>query len=103
MRDSVDAGWQWVRQMRRATLTGRLLRASAASAAAALLMVGALTPLAAQAATTWQDSVGAERHAEGVQGNAFLPNELWIDAGDSVTWASRVGEIHTVSFLSGGP
>jgi plastocyanin len=30
---------------------------------------------------------------------AFLPNELWIRAGDSVTWTSDAHEGHTLTFL----
>ena len=30
---------------------------------------------------------------------AFLPNEIWIDAGECITWNSQTGEKHTVTFL----
>jgi plastocyanin len=33
---------------------------------------------------------------------AFLPNEMWIHAGDSITWTFSANEIHTVSFLVSG-
>lgn len=33
---------------------------------------------------------------------AFLPDELWIHAGDSITWAFNSGDIHTVTFLTTG-
>jgi plastocyanin len=38
----------------------------------------------------------------GKQAIAFLPNELWIHAGDSITWTSAAGDIHTVSFFIAG-
>jgi plastocyanin len=37
-----------------------------------------------------------------VQVNAFLPNALQVDAGDTVKWTVGSGEFHTVTFLSGG-
>jgi hypothetical protein len=38
-----------------------------------------------------------------VQALAFLPNEIWIHAGDSITWTFPVSEPHTVTFLTPGP
>jgi plastocyanin len=35
----------------------------------------------------------------GKQAVAFLPNEMWIHAGDSITWTSANDDIHSVSFL----
>ena len=54
---------------------------------------------AVQAQQLWQANVGAQSHDQGRQAFAFLPNELWIFAGDSITWTSRSDEGHTVSFL----
>ena len=34
-----------------------------------------------------QATVGAQSGDKGRQALAFLPNELWVHAGDSVTWA----------------
>jgi len=48
---------------------------------------------------TWHAKVGAETPGMGRQALAFLPNEIWIHAGDSVTWNFNSDEIHTVSFL----
>ena len=42
----------------------------------------------------------ARRSDMGRQALAFLPNELWIHAGDSVTWTRAANESHTVSFLT---
>jgi plastocyanin len=48
---------------------------------------------------TWQASAGSQSTDEGIQALAFLPNELWIHAGDSITWTFPTPEIHTVTFL----
>src|SRR5215471_11133674 len=47
----------------------------------------------------WHAKVGSETPGMGRQALAFLPNEIWIHAGDSVTWTFNSDEIHTVSFL----
>jgi plastocyanin len=47
----------------------------------------------------WDAKVGAETPSMGRQALAFLPNEIWVHAGDSVTWTFNSDEIHTVSFL----
>lgn len=53
----------------------------------------------AAAQQNWHAKVGAETASMGHQALAFLPNEIWIHAGDSVTWTFNSDEIHTVSFL----
>jgi plastocyanin len=58
-----------------------------------------LTPIAR---AQWKASLGAQSQSMGHQALAFLPNEIWIHTGDSVTWTSNVDEIHTVSFLTAG-
>src|SRR5215813_8624266 len=50
-------------------------------------------------ATTWQAMVGAQSTEEGIQALAFLPNGLWVHAGDSITWTFPTPEIHTATFL----
>lgn len=50
----------------------------------------------------WQASIGAESPNMGHQALAFLPNEVWIHAGDSITWTVESHEIHTVTFLVTG-
>lgn len=47
----------------------------------------------------WQAKVGGQTPDLGRQALAFLPNEIWIHAGDSVTWTFNSDEIHTVAFL----
>ena len=53
-------------------------------------------------ATQWTTWVGAESPDRGSQALAYLPNELWIHAGDSVRWIHTSTEIHTVTFLTPG-
>jgi plastocyanin len=43
--------------------------------------------------------VGAQSADMGRQALAFLPNEIWIHAGDSITWRWDADDIHTVTFL----
>src|SRR4029077_14768206 len=50
----------------------------------------------------WQVSVGAESHNRGSQALAFLPNELWVQTGDSIRWTFPTHERHTVTFLTPG-
>ena len=49
------------------------------------LLIAVLIPASALA-DTWQLQVGAESPDRGRQALAFLPNEIWIHAGDSIRW-----------------
>jgi plastocyanin len=51
----------------------------------------------------WNAKVGLQSVDQARQALAFLPNELWIHQGDSITWNFEAGEIHTVTFLSTVP
>ncbi|MGC2196386.1 MAG: plastocyanin/azurin family copper-binding protein [Terriglobales bacterium] len=62
----------------------------------------ALVLLPQLARAQWQASVGAQSKDLGRQALAFLPNELWIHAGDSVTWTAVTDEPHTITFLANG-
>jgi plastocyanin len=53
-------------------------------------------------AQSWQATAGAQTPDKAVQALAFLPNEIWIHAGDSIMWTFPVPEPHTVSFLTAG-
>jgi len=64
-----------------------------------LFVFSTLTPMAH---AQWKATLGAQNHSMGHQALAFLPNEIWIHTGESVTWTSSVDEIHTVSFLTAG-
>lgn len=50
-------------------------------------------------AAQWNANVGAQSNDMGRQAMSFLPNEMWIHAGDSITWTFAANEIHTVTFL----
>ena len=67
-----------------------------------------ITALAVSAGATvlkaeiWHVAAGAQNGNLGSQALGFLPNELWIRAGDGIQWAFGSDEIHTVTFLSPG-
>jgi plastocyanin len=65
------------------------------------VMIVLSLPLSAWA-DTWQLQVGAQNGDKAHQALAFLPNEIWIHEGDSVTWTFAAGEVHTVTFLKPG-
>ena len=51
--------------------------------AASVLVSGALlAPQVVSAQETWHATVGAQSNDKGHQALAFLPNEIWIHAGD---------------------
>src|SRR5260370_12037543 len=50
----------------------------------------------------WQNTAGAQSKDKGTQALAFLPNEIWVHAGDSVTWPCATDEPHSVMFLKPG-
>ena len=50
----------------------------------------------------WNATVGAQSADLGRQALAFLPNEIWIHAGESITWTVAADEPHTVTFLTDG-
>ena len=67
-----------------------------------LMSVAGLLLLPQLLAAQWNATVGAESGDQGRQGLAFLPNEIWIHAGDSITWTMAVAEPHTVTLLTDG-
>ena len=50
----------------------------------------------------WNATIGAQSDDLGRQALAFLPNEIWIHAGESITWSMAANEGHTVTFLTSG-
>jgi plastocyanin len=66
-----------------------------------LLLVALMVPVSLQA-ETWQLAVGAQSQDKARQVIAFLPNEIWIHAGDTLNWTVAADEIHTISFLTLG-
>ena len=65
------------------------------------LPIALLLPFAALA-NSWQIQVGAQNGDRAHQALAFLPNEIWIHAGDNITWSFPANEVHTVTFLALG-
>ncbi len=65
---------------------------------AALTLLSCIPVLGAD----WHATVGAQDENKGRQVLAFLPNEVWIHAGDSIQWMVNADEIHTISFLTAG-
>src|SRR5205809_8127864 len=65
------------------------------------LLIGLLTlPQMVQA--QWTATVGAKTDDKAIAALAFLPNEIWIHAGDRITWTFQADEPHTVTFLMAG-
>jgi len=57
----------------------------------------------AKAQSTYNAYVGGETRDQGVQADAFFPNELWILEGDSIKWTFvPKNEPHTVTLLTPG-
>ena len=56
--------------------------------------------LASVSAAQWTAIVGTQTDDKGIQALAFLPNEIWIHPGDSITWTFQADENHTVTFLT---
>ena len=67
-----------------------------------LMLAAGLLLLPQLLAAQWNATVGAESNDLGRQDLAFLPNEIWIHAGDSITWTVTAAEPHTVTFLTDG-
>lgn len=65
-------------------------------------VLAALMLSPAALAQSWQVTTGAQSEDQGTQALAFLPNEIWIHAGDSVSWTIGTDEPHTITFLKAG-
>lgn len=70
------------------------------SVALCLFLLALLAAPQALLAHNWKAVVGAQNTDKSHQALAFLPNELWIHAGDSITWTQEADDIHTVTFLT---
>jgi plastocyanin len=64
-------------------------------------LIALIFPVSALA-DSWQLQAGAESPDRGRQALAFLPNEVWIHAGDSIRWTFPTDERHTLTFLTPG-
>ncbi|GAB3043571.1 hypothetical protein GCM10027052_27150 [Parafrigoribacterium mesophilum] len=58
--------------------------------------------MAAPGPTTWTVLSGSESADMAIQGMAFLPADVYVNAGDTVKWVANAAEIHTVTFLATG-
>jgi plastocyanin len=57
----------------------------------------------AKAQSTYNAYVGGETKDQGVQADAFFPNEVWLLEGDSIKWTFvPKNEQHTVTLLTSG-
>ncbi len=79
-----------------------VFRSTRCLATPGLMLVIAVLIIPRSAEAQWQATVGAQSSDLGRQAMAFLPNEIWIHAGESITWTFATDEIHTVSFLKSG-
>jgi len=77
-----------------------LTRAAASLTLSATLIAGAATT--ALHAEEWRVLVGAESGHRGSQALAFLPNELWVHAGDTIRFTFPTHERHTLTLLRPG-
>jgi plastocyanin len=85
--------------------TLRPVRIFLAAAMALLLPVavsGAALADSGKSSRTWTVQVGSESDDQAIQGMAFLPEHVYVNAGDKVTWRANSAEIHTVTFLAAG-
>src|SRR5262245_17134084 len=64
-----------------------------------LVLVVGVVLLPRLSSAQWTATIGAQSHDLARQSLAFLPNEIWIHAGDSITWTLATNERHTVTFL----
>ncbi len=67
-----------------------------------LVVVVMSLPNVARAQQNWTATVSGQSKDMAKQAVAFLPNEIWIHAGDSITWTFASGDVHTVTFLTVG-
>jgi plastocyanin len=95
----------------------RILRAAGVSLAGTALAAALILPNTAladsQGPQVWKVAVGAQSNdpnpnspptvAHFNQANFFFTRKITIDEGDTVTWNSQAGEIHTVTFLGPVP
>jgi plastocyanin len=70
--------------------------------ASLILPLGLMSPAVAAPGTTWTVLSGSESADMAIQGMAFLPADVYINAGDTVKWLANSAEIHTVTFLAAG-
>lgn len=67
-----------------------------------LILAFLSVPRTIRAQQNWHATVGAQSDDMAKQALAFLPNEIWIHAGNTITWTFQSDEIHTLTFLTPG-
>jgi plastocyanin len=79
-------------------------RATSALVALALIVAwGALPARGQESGSRWEVVVGRETEDHAIQGQAFFPMAITVQAGDSVRWRLGGQYSHTVTFLSRQP
>ena len=80
-----------------------VIRASLVFVLAALGLTVASTKSASatEQAHNWTVLAGSQSADGSISGARFLPGEIWIDQGDTVTWVANSVEPHTVTFFPG--
>lgn len=68
----------------------------------AFLIAAAGIANSVQAQQNWNAAVSGQSADMSMQAVAFLPSEIWIHAGDSITWTFASDDTHTVTFLTVG-
>ena len=63
------------------------------------IVVGLLVIPTLAHADTWHLWAGARTADKAGQALAFLPSEIWVHAGDTVTWTMAADDAHTVTCL----
>ncbi|MDQ0864508.1 plastocyanin/azurin family copper-binding protein [Arthrobacter globiformis] len=84
----------------------RLVRGLVASVAALVLPLSLSSFAVAgdeeSSPESWTIQVGSESPDQAIQGMSFLPSNIYINTGDTITWEANSAEIHTVTFLARG-
>jgi plastocyanin len=86
----------------KSTLRRLLLAVLSVTALILPIAAGSSASAASNRPVTWHVRVGAETPNMAVTAMAFLPKEVWVDAGDTIHWTSNSAEPHTVTFLAPG-
>lgn len=66
-----------------------------------LTMATAVSASATEQGRNWTVLAGSQSADGSISGARFLPGEIWIDQGDTVTWVANSVEPHTVTFFPG--
>ena len=80
----------------------RVLLAAVCALALAMAFTAPASATTSSSPRTWRVTVAAESHDAAIQTMAFMPRNIWVNAGDSILWTVRSGELHTVTFLASG-